>query len=392
MCRELVFAKHVVGRRAKTRRARPWLMCSIAAALLLISAAYIGGAGAQRIVVLDERKGTAPDTSGTVAGEGRGGIIIEEGKPSGEKREAGKIAAPEGDRVAVGSKVEVAEGEVVNGDAVSIMGDVYVDGLVTGDAVSVGGNVHVGPRGIVRGEAVSVGGSLYQADGAQVGDHVEVSFLPRLGRTPRFLLGAGWVIFLGHLLFIGLIGWIITKLVPRRWLAALATLKARAGGSLLSGIGVGIVYWILVVPLLLVMALILVVTVLGIPLVPVLLLLLLLLPVPGYAATCVALGAYVRKEGELTKQGTESEWLGNAYLVGHALFSLPWLLAVIFRSLIGSWFGFAGIVVLLAWGLIILAVAFGWGALLLSRLGTRSPHQAPAMQQPLTPAAPQPLA
>jgi hypothetical protein len=68
---------------------------------------------------------------------------------------------------------------------------------------------------------------------------------------------------------------------------------------------------------------------------------------------------------------------GRAYLLGHALLSAPWLLAVLLRSLIGSWFSFAGAFLILGFCVIWLAIAFGWGAILLSRFGKRLP---PAMQ------------
>lgn len=77
-----------------------------------------------------------------------------------------------GDRVQFGGNVEVARGEVVNGDVVSIGGSVKVDGEVRGDSVSIGGTLELGPDAVVDGDAVVVGGALRRDPGAQVGGEV----------------------------------------------------------------------------------------------------------------------------------------------------------------------------------------------------------------------------
>jgi hypothetical protein len=134
-----------------------------------------------------------------------------------------------------------------------------------------------------------------------------------------------------------------------------------------------------------VIALILVAVVVGIPLVPVVLLLILIFPVPGYAVTSILLGQAVR--GEATGAAPpDPRRQGSAFLVGHLLLSIPWFFAVLLRSAVGAWFSVAGVFLLLAWGVLTLAVAFGWGAFLLARLGKRYPHSAPVAPAPAVPA------
>jgi hypothetical protein len=313
----------------------------------------------------------------------------------------------------MGRDVVVKAGEVVQGDAVSIGGSVRNDGTIEGDAVSIGGGIQLGPnaevqgdavsvcgRGVelasgsvVTGEAVAICGRIDQAPGSRVGQRTQVGFVPSFNSGRPFFLAGAWILFLLHLVFIGLIGWAIVKIFSRRWAAAVANLRARAGESLLAGIGAGILYGIAGVPLLLVLMLIMVVIIVGIPLVPLILLLMLICQVPGYATSAIMLGQSVRGGRTAGDPQLSLDRQGGDYLLGHLLLSGPWFLAVLLRSALSGWFSIAGIFLLIAWGVLSLAVAFGWGALLLSRLGKRYPlgrsgASIPAPIPPVPPRAP----
>jgi hypothetical protein len=313
------------------------------------------------------------------------------------------------DVVAMGHDVVVKADEVVHGDAVSIGGSVRVDGRVEGDAVSIGGGIalgpdaevagdavsiwgkgiDLGPGSVVTGEAVVLGGRIEESEGARVGQRTQIGFMPALNCKQSCFAAGAWILFLLHVIVIGLLGWALVKIFARRWGAALANLRARAGESLLAGLGAGILYGIVGMPLLLVLTIVLVAVVVGIPLVPLLLLLMLIVPLPGYVATALVLGQSVRG-GSLTREpvADASRWTGD-FLIGHLLFSAPWFLAVLLRSAIGAWFSFAGILLLVAWGVVVLAVAFGWGAILLSRFGKRYPAGHP--NAPVSVPAPPPV-
>lgn len=301
------------------------------------------------------------------------------------------------DVVAMGHDVVVKADEVVRGDAVSIGGSVRVDGRVEGDAVSIGGGIQLGPEAevvgdavsiwgkgidlgpgsVVTGEAVVLGGRIEESEGARVGQRTQIGFIPAVNCKQSCFTAGAWIIFLLHLIVIGLLGWALVKICARRWGAALANLRARAGESLLAGLGAGILYGIVGLPLLLVLTIVLVAIVVGIPLVPLLLLLMLIVPLPGYVATGLVLGASVRGGGlSRTSQSEPTRWTGD-FMIGHLLLSAPWFLAALLRSAIGAWFSFAGIILLVAWGVMVLAVAFGWGAILLSRFGKRYPAGQP---------------
>ncbi len=308
------------------------------------------------------------------------------------------------DRVAIGSDVVVSAGQVVPGDVVCIFGSATIRGIVQGDVVTIGGHIQVEPQGaimgtavaigggnirvdsggVVQGEAVTVGGRVRQGHNAVIGERVEISFIPSFGPSLGFA-GIGWLSFLAHLIFVGFIGWILLRLSLSRTGISVATLKSRGWESLLAGVGGGIVYTIVIVPLLLVLAIVLVAIVVGIPLVPVLVLLLLILPIPGYLVTAALLGLTVMggpapvpaldtEPGAAPAYPTRN--LGKSFFLGHLLLSLPGLVGLIMAILgIGSLA--SRVFMLLSFVVINLAISLGWGAFLLSRFGRRPPCAPP---------------
>ncbi len=90
-----------------------------------------------------------------------------------------RIETDGSDLVRVGDSIEIAEGEVVQGDAVAVGGSVTVAGTVMGDVVGIGGDVRLESTAVVHGEAVCVGGKLTREPGAKVSGEV-VSIGPNL--------------------------------------------------------------------------------------------------------------------------------------------------------------------------------------------------------------------
>ncbi len=308
------------------------------------------------------------------------------------------------DHVSFGNDVVVSAGQVVPGDVVCIFGSATIRGIVHGDVVTIGGHIHVEPHGaimgeaaaigggdirvdsggVIHGEAVTVGGRVRQGHSAVIGKRVEISFIPSFGPSLGFA-GIGWLSFLAHLIFVGFAGWILLRLSLSRTGISVATLKSRGWESLLAGVGGGIVYTIVIVPLLLVLAIVLVAIVVGIPLVPVLVLLLLIFPIPGYLVTAALLGLTVmggpaQVPGPDTEPGAAPAYptrnLGKSFFLGHLLLSLPGLVGLIMAILgIGSLA--ARVFMLLSLVVINLAISLGWGAFLLSRFGRRTPSTQP---------------
>ncbi|MBM3318188.1 MAG: hypothetical protein FJY75_10110, partial [Candidatus Eisenbacteria bacterium] len=392
---------------ARPRRGSPAARISRLGLPVLAALWLAAGATAQRIVVLDETEQGKPATRvDLTVGRGEGGLSIRIGSDSlaagesdsgraGEVYES-RVLRPgrhtSSDKVVFGQDLHIEADRVVSGDAVAIFGSVRVDGVVNGDVVSIGGGVTLADGAIVHGdcvaigggsirtgagsrihgEAVTVGGRIIEEDGAHIADRVQMNFVPSFVGRPKLFIRAGWWVLFAHVLFVGILGFLMARLSGRRWSAASLTLRARPLESLLAGLGAGIVYGILGLPLLVVIMIALVAIVVGIPLVPLVVFLILFFPVPGYLVTGALLGGAARRRGAASGESAPAD-VGRDYFLGHLLLSSPWLLAVILRSLLGAWFGVAGLVLLFAWTVLWLAVAFGWGAFLLSRFGKRLP-------------------
>jgi len=402
------------------------LWAAVLAAALL---AWGGATWAGKIVVLDDQKGTSQKSTSTDRDsekEDRVDVDIsvdedwnETDPDSMEESEEGRwsrrdLARRRGgkstdDMVSFGKDLVVESDQVVHGDVVCMMGSVRVEGLVHGSVVAIGGEIRLGdeaviygdavslggggvevqPGSVITGQAVAIGGRIDEVPGAHIGDRVELKFIPAFGR-PGFMGFRGWIllfILCLHLLFIGLIGLILARLAPRRWAASVATLKARGWESLLAGIGAGMVFGIVGLPLMLVIIIALVALVVGIPLVPLVAFLLLIFPVPGYLITSLLLGGALRGM-PVAPDEPATTGQGGAYLLGHVLLSSPWLLMIPVSAVPGLSRLYL-LLLLLGWGVISLAVAFGWGAFLLSRFGNRFPRAllppAPAQNQEAAP-------
>ncbi|NLG16450.1 MAG: hypothetical protein GX556_03850 [Fibrobacter sp.] len=136
--------------------------------------------------------------------------------------------------VSFGKDVIVKKDDRVN-DAVSIGGDVIVEGEVGNDAVAVGGSVILHEGALVNGSAVSVGGEIRKGEGAVVnGDIVEVG-LPwkRSGKEV-------WGQVFGGLRILSFLGFIalsilLVALFPRQIAAVSESVSLAWGKSLLWG-------------------------------------------------------------------------------------------------------------------------------------------------------------
>lgn len=379
--------------------------------LFLASLLWAGGAWAGKITVLDQKTESRDQSTDREEKDEKGHLDINIHVPTEKeldslRDEAGRIRIEldelaggrrEGRRtkeiVSFGRKVEVGADQIVEGDVVCMLGSVEVNGVVQGSVVALGGDVRVGEHAIIHGDAVSIGGSgvhlssgsvitgeavaiggrVQDSPGSRYGDRVELKFIPSFGREG---MGArGWVLLALlclHLVFIGLIGFVLLKLAPHRWGIGGATLKARSGESLLAGFGAGIVWAIVGLPVMLVVMIALIALVVGIPLVPLVAFLMFIVPLPGYIITALLIGDALQGRDGPAAEGEPRRGQGRAYLVGHVLLTVPWLLMLPISVIPGLNRLFL-LLLLLGWGIITLAVAFGWGAFLLSRFGTRPP-------------------
>jgi hypothetical protein len=295
------------------------------------------------------------------------------------------------DRVRVGASVRVREDEIVDGDVVAVFGSVRVDGTVTGDVTAVGGSVELGPNAVVEGEVVVVGGTLDRAPGARIEGSVEEVAWGGAGfRThapdfePPFLKGIGglimtvvWIIVLGALAS-------LVYLLARR---PVERMSYRVARSPWKAALVGLVAQLLFLPVLVLTVVLLAVSIIGIPL---------LLVVP-FALVALAIGVLVGFTAVARNVGSGAEtrfgWQhDNPYIavaVGVGLI----MLVSFFASALGVAGGPLGVfaIILGILGFVIQYAAWtvGFGALLLTRFGTRY-GWGEAPPGPATPSAPPP--
>lgn len=210
-----------------------------------------------------------------------------------------------GARVRIGGDVVVPEGDHAGDAAVAILGSLTVNGEVSGDAVAVLGNVRLGPSAIVRGNAVAVGGRIERAEGAQVfGEITEVSIgfpgirvglpdVPPLHvdvRPGRWLAGVAFAGTTVRMLVFGVVAFLVLLLAP----GAVQRVQQQVTEAPLRAGTLGLIALVLLIPALLALCLVLVVSIIGIPLlalIPVVLLVGFLAWTVGVVAVASTLGA-----------------------------------------------------------------------------------------------------
>jgi hypothetical protein len=269
----------------------------------------------------------------------------------------------DGNLVRVGQSLVVAADEEVHGNVVVVLGDCDVAGRIKGNVVVVGGHLAVRKQAEVSGSVVSVGGRLDADPGAKTGDTVALGApgggagtgIGRLfsQRTLTFAIAQGLFLLtlLAGLLAAaaspdGRIGSVLARLSTEPWRAfGLGALLVLCGPFLVAAL-TGL----------------LVITVIGVPVALLLVLGVALVVVLGLTAA----GAVVGR-----RLGVDDRRRPLAVLVGLCVLHVPSFTGSLLHLVGAPWAAAAGVMVL---GLVIkgAALAFGLGALALSRLGTRT--------------------
>jgi hypothetical protein len=331
--------------------------------------------------------GIGPPPTGDVAADAAADMVTDAAttddtaaEPSGEEdeplddedHEGATFVSEEGDQVRVGGSVTVPAGRHVEGDVVAVGGSARVDGHVDGSVVAVGGSVRLGPNAVVEGEVTSVGGTIHRAPGAVVHGAVnEVAFGPNLDFHPRFgfspMIGEiggliGTVLWIAFLAFIVSLAFLLARGPVERMEYRMATSAWKAAA-------VGLVSWLLFIPVLVMTTVILAISIIGIPLLLVIPFAMLALAI-GILLGFVAVAKYIGHEAE-RRFGWDHTNPYLSILVGVGFLTVLTLFGGAL-GLIGGPFGiFGGIVT--AIGLVIQFAAWtvGFGLFLLTRFGTR---------------------
>jgi hypothetical protein len=284
------------------------------------------------------------------------------------------------DVVRMGEDIEIGADQTVHGDVVAIGGRATIYGHVRGDVVSIGGGIHLMPGCVVDGDAVVVGGIMDREEGATVhGQNVSVAgfpkafgrwWMPRTGHHYRADSGesSSLCVVRDTLRYIAffVVGMILCLALPQKRGIVRSTLRSRFWMSLLVGFGstIGLMVGLVL----------LCITCIGI-----------VVAVPAFFASLVVIAAAgavgFSLLGDLIARRAPRE--GVAWLGSFALGLLPvFVIHVIGRVLTCSSDGGSSEMIgralvgiaKTAWAVLILS---GFGALILTRLGTRDPSMPP---------------
>ena len=291
--------------------------------------------------------------------------------------------------------VVVNEGEEVSGQVVAVLGSVRINGEVGDQVVAVLGSVDLGPRAVVHGDVVTVGGRLRRAPGSQINGAVTEVSLGDVGARINMPWLDGWgpvYVFGGFGPVARLIGTTF-RLVLLALVACLALVVARRAveGSAqrvaddpVKTTLVGLVAWVLFVPLFVMTAIVLAISFVGIPLLvllPFAVVALLVMAVVGFSGTAYAVGQWARRRfGIATISGFADICLGILIIL------LPLLLGRVVA--LGGWTLSPVVFLLVATGLAVefLAWASGFGAVLTNTFSrwqaTRAARSTPQTSSP----------
>jgi hypothetical protein len=272
----------------------------------------------------------------------------------------------------MGRDIEVEEDEEIDGDVVALGGSIEIKGIVNGSAVAIGGDVDIFPSGVVEEDAVSIGGQVVKrGEGIVRGEKVSVGFL----RAPPFKMPFGtmrfpmfhpfgfpawaFVIRILKILFLIFLGIVVLAILPKN----IDKIKDKVKHEFVKSGLVGLAAEILVLPIFI----LLIITIIGIPVAllvePILIIAALIL---GYVGTCLFVGEKLQEHTSL-KPDTRIMMLVIGIL---AVELVPLVARTI--GIFGNVFSpFALIIAIIGWMIGYVVITVGFGAAILTRLGTR---------------------
>lgn len=282
----------------------------------------------------------------------------------------------------MGRDIVVEEDEEIDGDVVALGGSIEIKGRVTGDVVAVGGSVEIFPTGIVEGDAVSIGGDVIKRGEAVIqGEKVSVAFFR--GHFFRFrpmfthfrfpfmftpFRPPAWSLFLRiiRIAFILFLGIVVISVFPKH----VDKVKEKTKQEFLKSGLVGLAAQILALPIFI----LLIITIIGIPVAllvePLLILVALIL---GFTGVCLFIGEKLQEHTSL-----KSETKIMILVIGILAVEVVPLAARAMRIFGDVFSPFAWFLTFIGMLIIYVVITVGFGAAILTRLGTRPKEMKPA--------------
>jgi len=267
----------------------------------------------------------------------------------------------------------IPAGTTTSGSVMAIRGDLNVYGNVDGAATAILGDVIVHDGGRVRGGAVALGGHVRNEGGSILGvikdvgathNRSTVSF----GGRPRTTLGSLAAAFL-WLVVLLLVGTFVLFFLRDYFTRAVEVITNETGRSLLTGVLGGLAS----IPALIALVVLMAITIIGVVFIPIgvaaFLIALSGIGILGFLAVAHVTGiAIAGKRNAETPAGQELQFL----YTGIIAFSALWIIAAAF-----TWFPILGSILrMLAFSVTFVAVATGFGAVILSWWRSRAKKNA----------------
>jgi hypothetical protein len=267
----------------------------------------------------------------------------------------------------------IPAGTTTSGSVMAIRGDLNVYGNVDGAATAILGDVIVHEGGRVRGGAVALGGHVRNEGGSILGvikdvgathNRSTVSF----GGRPRTTLGSLAAAFL-WLVVLLLVGTFVLFFLRDYFTRAVEVITNETGRSLLTGVLGGLAS----IPALIALVVLMAITIIGVVFIPIgvaaFLIALSGIGILGFLAVAHVTGiAIAGKRNAETPAGQELQFL----YTGIIAFSALWIIAAAF-----TWFPILGSILrMLAFSVTLVAVATGFGAVILSWWRSRAKKNA----------------
>ena len=270
----------------------------------------------------------------------------------------------------------IPAGTTTSGSVAAIRGDLNVYGNVDGAATAILGDVIVHEGGRVRGGAVALGGHVRNEGGSILGVIKDVGATHNrstisFGGRPRTTLGSLVAAFL-WLVVLLLVGTFVLFFLRDYFTRAVEVITNETGRSLLTGVLGGLAS----IPALIAIVVLMAITIIGVVFIPIgvaaFLIALSGIGILGFLAVAHVTGiAIAGKRNAETPAGQELQFL----YTGIIAFSALWIIAAAF-----TWFPILGSILrMLAFSVTFVAVATGFGAVILSWWRSRPKKNAVAV-------------
>src|SRR5689334_19729264 len=269
----------------------------------------------------------------------------------------------------------VPVGASTSGSVMVLRGNLDIYGNVDGAATAVLGDVIVHDGGRVRGGAVALGGRVINDGGSVLGVIKEVGATHNrstvsFGGRPRTTLGS-LVSAILWLVVLLLVGTIVALYLRDYFKRAVEVVTNESGKSLLTGVVGGL----LSIPALIAIVVLFAITIIGVVFIPIGVAAFLIaisgIGMLGFLAVAQVTGVAIagKREAE-TPAGQDLQFLYTGILA----FSALWIIAAVF-----TWFPLVGTVLrMFAFAVTLVAVATGFGAVVLTLWRTRAKKNAVA--------------